>query len=173
MTQDNPVEASRYFQAAVSIHPDLGLGYEKLGLSLSQAGWMEDAAAAFQKAAELDPTATPQHLLVASLGSLGRHDEALDLLRAAIAANPTESSLHRLLARTLEYKGRDTDALSHYRKAVALNPNDKPAQDLLRGLLVRLGQGDEARNTWRAALEAGPPGDEAWCGYSEFCLFLG
>src|SRR4029077_19299 len=43
MTQDNPVEASRYFQAAVSIRPDLGLGYEKLGLSLSQAGLMEDA----------------------------------------------------------------------------------------------------------------------------------
>jgi serine/threonine-protein kinase len=39
--------------------------------------------------------------------------------------------------------------------------------------LVRLGQEDEARNTSRAALEAGPPGDEAWCGYTEFCLFLG
>jgi hypothetical protein len=38
---------------------------------------------------------------------------------------------------------------------------------------VRLGRGDEARNTWRAVLEAGQPGDEAWCGYTEFCLFLG
>jgi serine/threonine-protein kinase len=169
-----PVEAARYFQAAASIRPDLTLGYEKLGLSLSQAELTEDAIAAFQKVVELDPTAVlTHHILVASLWNLGRQDEALDHLRTAIAANPTESSLHRLLARTLEYKGRDADALSHYRKAVALNPNDKPAQNLLRGLLVRLGQGDEARNTWRAALEAGPPGDEAWCGYTEFCLFLG
>jgi Flp pilus assembly protein TadD len=158
----------------VSIRPDLTLGYDKLGLSLSQADLMEDAVAAFQKVVELDPTAVlTHHILVASLWILGRQDEALDHLRAAIAANPTESNLHRLLGRSLEYKGRYADALPHYRKAVALNPNDKPAQDLLRVLLVHLGQGDEARSTWRAALEAGPPRDDEWCGYTVFCLFLG
>jgi serine/threonine-protein kinase len=174
ITLENPVEASRYFQAAVSIRPDLTLGYEKLGLSLFAADLLEDAVAAFQKVVELDPTAiSAQPFLVFSLLRLGRLDEAVDHLRAAIGANPTESSLHRLLARTLEYKGRDADALACYRKAVALDPKDKGAQNLLRGLLVRLEQGDEARRTWRAALEAGPPRVDEWCGYTEFCLFLG
>jgi tetratricopeptide (TPR) repeat protein len=174
MTQEDPVEASRYYQAAVSLRPDLALGYDKLGWSLFLAGLPEDAVAAFQKAAELDPAAVrTHHILAVTLGILGRHDEALAHLQAAIAANPTEGSLHWAMGMTLKFKGRYADALTHYRKAVALNPNDQHAQDLLRAHLVRLGQGDKARRAWHAALAAGPPGDEAWCGYAEFCLYLG
>ena len=172
--QSDPVEASRYFQAAVSIRPDLAIGYDKLGWSLARADLNEDAVVAFQKAVELDPTVIlTQHILAVTLGILGRHDEALDHLRAAIAANPNESSLHGAVGNTLKSMGRDADALPHYRKAVALNPNDKAAQEGLRVLLVRLGQGDEARSAWRAALEAGPPKNDEWCGYTVFCLFLG
>jgi serine/threonine-protein kinase len=174
MTHLNPAEASRYFQAAVSIRPDLALGYERLGWSLARADMNEDAVAAFQKAVELEPTVIlTQHILAVTLGILGRHDEALDHLRAAIAANPNESSFHRALGNTLKSMGRDADALPHYRKAVALNPNDKAAQDTLRVLMVRLGQGDEARIAWRTAVEAGPPTNDEWCAYTVFCLFLG
>jgi eukaryotic-like serine/threonine-protein kinase len=173
-TQENPVEASRYLQAAVSIRPDLAIGYDKLGWSLARADLNEDAVVAFQKAVELDPTVIlTQHILAVTLGILGRHDEALDHLRAAIAANPSESSLHRALGNTLKSMGRDADSLLHYRKAVALNPNDKAALESLRVLLVHLGKGDEARSAWRAALDAGPPKNDEWCAYTVFCFFLG
>jgi serine/threonine-protein kinase len=173
MTHGNPVEASRYFQAAVSIRPDLAFCYSKLGWSLFLSDMTEDAVTAFQKAVELDPMDVPtQHILATALAILGQHEGALAHLRVAIAANPTESSLHRDLGRIPEHKGRHADALVEYRKA-SLNPNDKHAQDLLRVLLVRLGKGEEARRTWREALDAGPLSYEEWCGYTEFCLFLG
>src|SRR5262249_40932283 len=100
-------------------------------------------------------------------------DEAITRLRAAIAANPAESSLPFTLGRMQEFKGRYADALPHYRKALALNPNDIAAQGCLRALLVRLGQGDEARATWQAARAAGPSSKEDWCAYTGFCLFNG
>jgi serine/threonine-protein kinase len=167
-------EAIRYYQAAVASRPRIAGGYYTLGMALSFTGRTEEAVAQFRRVVDIDPTdVLSQQWLALALKRSGRHDEALEQLRVAIGLNPNAAGLHATLGLCLEDTGRYAEALPHYRQAVALAPNDTFGQNQLRTNLVRLGRGDEARVAWRRSLEANPPGHDAWCGYAEFCLFLG
>jgi eukaryotic-like serine/threonine-protein kinase len=165
MTPENPGEASRYLQAAVSIRPDLARSYEMLGWSLLFADAKEFAVSALEKAIELDPTPVrAQHLLAAILNHAGRHEEAARRLQAALVVNPDEPTLRRALETTLKLKGRCADPLA---------PRDRRAPDLFQTYHMLLGPGDDARRAWRAAIGAVPPRYEGWCAYTEFCSFVG
>jgi serine/threonine-protein kinase len=170
----NPAEAIRYYQAAVAIRPGMALGYLKLGLALSSAGRLEEAAGQFRRAVDTEPTSLPsQYQLDIILWRLGRSGEAMDRLQAAVRSNPNVAGLRAFLGHRLNVAGRHAEALAEYRQAVALDPNDKVAQGGLRTTLVLMGQGEEARAAWQIALEANPPQYWDWDGYAELCLFLG
>src|SRR5262249_18802246 len=80
----NPAEAVRYYQAAVSIRPDLALGYKQLGWALAYSHQTEDAVEPLQRAADLEPTDILNQLtLPHTLSLLGRHDDATTPLPAA------------------------------------------------------------------------------------------
>src|SRR5579871_1095922 len=54
--------------------------------------------------------------LLAHLIQAGRHDEALDYARQAVAADPIREELHRVLIRLLAARGRSSEALRQYRE---------------------------------------------------------
>src|SRR5262249_19879677 len=83
----HPPEAIRYFQAAVSIRPRAALGYFRLGMALSSTGRLEEAAVQFRRAVDTDPTSVSQTYLARCLLQLGRHDEAIDQLQAAVRSH--------------------------------------------------------------------------------------
>jgi serine/threonine-protein kinase len=169
--ENNPAEAIRYYQAAVSIRPRAALGYFKLGMALSSTGRLEEAAGLFQQAVDADPTLLfSQFHLALSLLQLGRQNEAIDRLQAAIRSNPNTAGLSALHGYRLNVQLRYAEALIQYRQAVALDPKDPLAQG---GLRATLGRTEEGRAAWQKALEANSYQYDDWCAYAEFCLFLG
>ena len=102
----NEQEAIRYYQAAVSIRPQMAFCHDSLGKALLRAGRTEEAVVSLKRAVDLDPTSIKGHrLLVQYLSKLGRHDEAIDLLKTAIRLNPDAPILRSDLGRILEING--------------------------------------------------------------------
>lgn len=93
--------------------PDSGRAHEAFGNLLAGLERMDDAVAAWTRAAELDPG------LSIARRNLGHHawkiDEDLDAaaawLRGALAARPTDQTLVRDLARVLRDAGRGSEAI--------------------------------------------------------------
>jgi eukaryotic-like serine/threonine-protein kinase len=167
-------EAIRYFQAAVSLRPELALGYDRLGGALCQAGRMEDAVVSFRQAADLDPTSGVSHARLSFfLSAVGRHDEAISRLQMATRSEPNTSLLYTTLGHRLEFKGRYLEALAQHRRAIMLDPKDSTSRRESRAILTRLGRGEEARAEWQTALESKPLQYDDWSEYAEFCLLIG
>jgi eukaryotic-like serine/threonine-protein kinase len=165
-------EAIRYYQAAVAIRPQVALGYVRLGFVLCSAGRIEEGVESYRRAVDIEPESAVTRFLLASLSRLGRHDEAIHHLQAAVRLNPNWATLRTTLGNTLTVRGRYTEALDQYREAAALDPKTSSTRSQIRSILVQLGRGEEARAAWQTALEADPPEHDAWYGYAEFCLFL-
>ncbi len=123
--EKNNEEAIRYYQAAVSIRPELALVHESLGKVLLRVDRPEEAVVSLRQALVLNPTSVGGlRLLVRYLSKLGRHDEAIDRLGTAIRLNPDEPILRSDLGRILEADGRHAEALAQLRQAVALQPRN-------------------------------------------------
>ena len=134
--EKNEQEAIRYYQAAVSIRPQMALSHDNLGKALLRAGRTEEAVVSLKRAVDLNPTSIKGYrLLVTNLSNLGRHDEAIDLLKTAIRLNPDAPILRSDLGRILEIKGQHVEALAQLRQAIALQPGNLNFQRQFRDLL--------------------------------------
>jgi tetratricopeptide (TPR) repeat protein len=85
--------------------------------------------------------------------------EALDveLLRAEIAAQPANPSLHFALGDALVREGRAADAEPSFARAVDLDPSDWSAAFGLGTALYQQGRVQEALRWWKTARELDPP----------------
>jgi serine/threonine-protein kinase len=175
--QPQPVEAIRYYQAAVAIRPQAAVAYGDLGLVLSSVGRKEEGLESYRRAAALDPASSRMHTALAyALSAWGLYDEAIDHFYAAARLDPNDAVHGIDLAKCLEFRGRHAEALDQYQRAAALDlqgPIGPKVRSELRDALTRRGRGEEARVAWQTVLDANPPGYDAWYGYAEFCLFLG
>jgi eukaryotic-like serine/threonine-protein kinase len=172
--EQNPAEAIRYYQASLSIRPRTAYCYFRLGMALSSAGRLEEAAEHFREAVDIEPTyVVSQAHLANALMNLGRDDEAIVQLQAAIRSNSNNPFLRAMLGNRFKAQNRFAEAITLYRQALALDPQSLGALSGLRTTLHQMGRGEEARVVWQKALEANPPGFSDWYGYAEFCLFLG
>lgn len=103
----------------------------------------------------------------------GKPNEAIEVFRSGLCANPSNALLHAGLGDTLVAAARHVEAFPEYRQAVSIDPRLAIAQAGLRTTLIRLGRLEEAQAAWRLAIEADPRSIAARDGYAEFCLFLG
>ena len=133
---------------------DPGVAKRNLGLAYVMAGEREGAAVllnrGYQLLAEAFPSFPKDADVLASLGMVlflkDQHADAGKLLRAAIAARPTDSSLREKLAVILKASGDAAGARVALEKAIALDPSRETAYHLLAEL-----EQDPAKR--RAALE--------------------
>jgi serine/threonine-protein kinase len=172
-----PVEAIRYYQAAVALRPQAAVGYGNLGLVLGSVGRTEEGLESYRRAVAVDPASVRTHTALAqALCGWGLYDEAIDHFDAAVRLDPNNAYYRIDLGKCLEFRGRHEEALDQFRLAAALamqGPIVPKARSELRDALTRRGRGEEARDAWQAVLDAAPQGYDAWYGYAEFCLFLG
>ena len=128
-------------QHALRLAPDLAEGHIELGLILENYDWNWTAAdASFRRALELAPG--DAHALLAAAGLariLGRHDEALELMRNAIARDPLSAGTHRKMAQIYLMVDRLDEAAAALQHALDLSPNAGLHHAFLA--LVRLLQG--------------------------------
>jgi TolB-like protein len=83
--------AAREFEAAIAGLPNDATAHLNFGYLRRWQGRLDDAAALFIRAAELDPKGFGSNSAIRTLATLGRRDEALRLIDTARRAQPDES----------------------------------------------------------------------------------
>ncbi len=92
------------------------------------------------------------HLLGVLAGQAGRKQEAVDLVKRAIAACPTEAAYHCNLGKFLADQNQLDEAIVAYREALWLRPNLAEAHNNLGNVLKEKAMFDEAVASYGAAI---------------------
>lgn len=93
------------------------------GLQAFKKGRLPEAAKAFERAADLDPTnpITSNNLGLTYI-RMGRARDAIDSFERAVALRPTSPTFHYNLARACHLAKNYPKAIEHYQKTLALDP---------------------------------------------------
>src|SRR6185369_1600864 len=94
--------------------------------------------------------------------SAGRSDQALDLLKRAVAANPEHEAAYFNLADYFANRGLWRDALANYRTILSMNPAASIAAVNAGRILVEQGRVDEGIDELNRALDIDPHALDAY-----------
>ena len=127
--------AALYYQNAIRVNDKLASAYANLGAVFQAMDKPTDAAAAYKKARELDPSNTTvaelansmnetlaieQYQQAVQLQQDGKKQEAKALLEQALHGAPNSPEIHSAYGITLQSLGQLDNAMTHYRKAIEL-----------------------------------------------------
>lgn len=100
-----------------------------------EAGRYAEAEAAYRKLIEDKPDdGAIRTSLAATLGFLGRYDEALEQLAEAERLSPLNPEIYHNRGVVFERQGKPDEAVAQYREAVRYAPDFKPSRDALKRL---------------------------------------
>ncbi|MGE0425600.1 MAG: tetratricopeptide repeat protein [Reyranellaceae bacterium] len=102
------------------------------------------------------------HLKGVIAAQLGRHDEAVALMRRALSIKPDHAAVHGNLGGLLLRLGRTGEALGSFDALVALQPENAPAHNARANALHMLGRLDQAVAAYDRALALNGSDAEAW-----------
>lgn len=112
----------------------------RVGVEAAKGGELDQAAAAFRKAVEVDPTdALAWDSLGVVLVRAGDEARGVEAFRRALRAAPGHAEAHRNLAVVLDRQGRPAEALRHYRAFLAKSPGDNPDRATVMARLEEMG----------------------------------
>jgi len=112
----------------------------RTGVDAAQSGELDQAAAAFRKAVEVDPTdAEAWDSLGVVLVRAGDEARGVEAFRRALRAVPGHREAHRNLAVVLDRQGRGAEAARHYRAFLAKSPADSPDRATIMARLEEMG----------------------------------
>jgi tetratricopeptide (TPR) repeat protein len=153
-------EAVNAFRRATDLEPTRPEGWTNLGVAyVEQRDWMA-ALSALDRALELNPGLAPAHVGRGdALRRMGRHDEAVQAYRTAVALQPSAPTLNKLgsALRVLRDFG---EAETCYRKALDIAPDHSLARVNLATLQVDMGRLDQAERMIESALGTALPSEE-------------
>ncbi|RMH39445.1 MAG: tetratricopeptide repeat protein [Alphaproteobacteria bacterium] len=160
-------EAEETYSRAIDAKPrietrDWSLFYARAIARERQGKW-EAAEADFRKALELNPDQpSVLNYLGYSLIERGEKlDEALEMIKRAVAGRPDDGYILDSLAWAYFKLGRYDEAVEPMERATELLPSDPILNDHLGDIYWMVGRKREARFQWRRALSFGPEPDEA------------
>jgi tetratricopeptide (TPR) repeat protein/uncharacterized membrane protein YgcG len=123
VTTEQANEALRLATQAVKLAPDLAEAHQGLGRALHISLRLEEAAAEYKKALELDPASKTSRRSLADLNrALGKSEEALALYRQQLEAEPADKAARAGLILSLFDLGRKDEAKPELDKALAADP---------------------------------------------------
>jgi Flp pilus assembly protein TadD len=112
----------------------------RTGMAAAQTGEMDEAASAFRKAVEVDPTdAEAWSSLGVVLVRSGDETRGVEAFRRALRAAPGHAEAHRNLAVVLDRQGRGAEAAHHYRAFLAKSPANSPDRAMILARLEEMG----------------------------------
>ena len=112
----------------------------RTGVNAAQSGELDQAAAAFRKAVEVDATdAGAWDSLGVVLVRAGDEARGVEAFRRALRAVPGHPEAHRNLAVVLDRQGRSVEAARHYRAFLAKSPADSPDRPTIMARLEEMG----------------------------------
>jgi tetratricopeptide (TPR) repeat protein len=155
VNQNRLSEAENGARTLLGLHPDAGMLWKILGVSLLRQG--KDALQPLQRTAALMPQDAEAHSnLGSALYGAGRHAEALASLRRALQLNPKDIAALVDAANALKELGQFPEAITLYQEALRLDRRQPEALNNLGNALMALGQHKEAATAYRFALALRP-----------------
>lgn len=143
MAMERHAEASAQFARLTALHPQHGMGWQMLGQARLLCGSPESAADAYERAKRLLPNLhQPFGGLANALLDMGRHGEAMDVLREGLKAHPAERDLNFSLADLALSVGDWTTGWRYYPCRKAEGPVIPPFPE---GYVFPLRQGEPLR----------------------------
>ncbi|MBV9772281.1 MAG: tetratricopeptide repeat protein [Bryobacterales bacterium] len=135
--------------------------FEK-GLDLEQSGApIEEVIAAYEKAAEIDPTSAGALVNLGTVYFNGQHwRKAEEYYRKAVDVDPEYALAHFNLGNLYDERGDRSAALSHYLDAIRIRPRYADAHYNIALLYQALGQPLKAVRHWKTYLTIDPT--SAW-----------
>jgi tetratricopeptide (TPR) repeat protein len=165
-TQGLLSEATDAYQAVLLQDPDHATAIEGLARMLLAAGEADQAIARYQAAADAAETDDGRNrwlmTLAATYRSLDRLDDAEQIYRGMIEANPANSAAHQALGDLFQAANRLDEATAQYRLAVEAAPDDVDLVFRLGRTLLQTSQVEEAAQMAASLLAASP---SAWQSY--------
>lgn len=157
-------EADAQCAAILAARPNHSGALEVRGLVAAQTGEFESAARCFRAALQLAGRRSPATCsnLAEALLRLGRPQEAITVLREAIAVDPKYPIAACKLAGLLAAVGDYQEALDAVRAGLAYSPTDAELNGVAAGLLISLARPAEAVPHLYIALEEAPEIEVHW-----------
>ena len=130
---------------------------DNLGLAMHKSGQLDEAAAHFEKALQIQPN---DYTALLTMGVTrfhqGRVPEAIEYAQATIRSEPDTPKAHNLLGMALAKQNRNEAALDEVRRASELAPKDAEIRNNLGLALVRVGKIPEAIDQFHEAVRLDP-----------------
>lgn len=140
------------YRQATEIQPDYHAAWNNLGNTLRTLVQPEEAVKAYRAALDLHEDAQTRSNLAFALREAGHKEDALDIQRRAVAAQPDNSALHFNLANALRDAELLDEAISHYRHALGLVPEHAGAANNLGTLWLNRDEPLAALECYRRAV---------------------
>ena len=142
--------------AHVAQHPPRAHDHYNLGLALTAAGRLAEAALAFEETIARAPEHAAAHTALGLLLAEAGNPDATVHLSRALALDPADTAACNALGRLLLIQGRVDAAAVQFARAVALSPHNAEAHHNLGTVLFRQGRLAQARGQFAEALRLAP-----------------
>jgi tetratricopeptide (TPR) repeat protein/uncharacterized membrane protein YgcG len=150
-------EAARIAQAAVKLAPDMAEAHNALGLALHILLRLDDAAAEYKRALDLDPKVRGVRRGLADLNrAAGKFAEALALYREQLTAEPTDKAARAGLVLTLFELGKMDEAKQELEAALKDDVRNLPLLTGTAYWLVAHGDSEVGIELARRAVDIEP-----------------
>jgi tetratricopeptide (TPR) repeat protein len=124
VSTEQGAESARLATQAVQLAPDLAEAHQALGRALHVSLHLEDAAAEYKRALELDPNSKAALSLADLQRASGKADEALILYRRQLESQPTNKAARTGLILSLLDTGKTEEAKRELDNALETDPRN-------------------------------------------------
>jgi tetratricopeptide (TPR) repeat protein len=142
------------FQRAVEVTKDNYVAHNNLGELLAQQGNLDEAAAHFADALEINPSfAHARHNMGMILVQRGKLDEAISEFSKAVEMEPTFTDAYNKLGAALASRGKLDEAIVNFSKAIEIDPAYGSAHANLGSVYEQQGKISDAIAAYSRALQ--------------------
>ena len=149
------VEEETHWRRALQVMPDLQEAYRGLGRVLVRQGRMQEAETAYRNALKKNSAEDYDfHFQMAvAMSEMGRHEEAINSYREALAMKPDQIEVLNNLSLALQDQSYQDEAERYARRAVALQPANPFVLSTLARSLNLQGRLEEAMQVYRQSID--------------------
>jgi len=122
--KDQPQRSLEYFQKAIQLYSDFDAAYMQAGIAHLRLGEVAAAGGVLEQGVDVNPEYAPARVLLGTVyNSLGRHQEAIEMLERAAALGNVSWQIEYEHAKALVKLGQLDPALAHARRAFEMKPD--------------------------------------------------